>query len=441
MKLKIILIFFIFLFTLSSFNVTAQDSNVLVVEVTGTIDQSTVEFLTEAIQEAKEQDSQAIIILLDTPGGGLQQTFDIADTIQNTSVPIIGYVHPTGSSAASAGTFILMSTHVAAMTEHTIIGSCQPVRVGIEGTKLVNDSKTINFLKAWIRARANMYNRNETIAERFITENLNLNATLAKKYGVIEYVSSSIHQLLEDIDGINVTTSAGNVTLHTKNAKQIRYSPSLKIQFLKIISNPTITSLLLMLGIFALLFGISSPGFGAEVFGVIAILLSLVGSGFAISALSIIFIIIGCLLLVTEIFVIPGFGVTGIGGIICLVIGAIFLVPNYSPPTTEWLISMEWINNLIIIMIVAGALIAAFFAFLLYKILKIRKKKTAVGIFAGEKAITIDQITPDKPGYVRFKGEYWQAKSNTTIEANTKVIILSKDESVLIVKPVKSREK
>jgi membrane-bound serine protease (ClpP class) len=187
----------------------------------------------------------------------------------------------------------------------------------------------------------------------------------------------------------------------------------------------------MMLGIFALIFGISSPGFGAEVFGVIAILISLVGTGFAISELSIIFIIIGCLLFIIEIFATPGFGIIGIGGIICLVLGSIFLIPTFS--TREWVISMDWINDLIIILLVASVLFVAFFGFLLYKVIQIRKKKKAVGIFVGENAETIDRITPERAGYVRFKGEYWQAKSDNIIEPGTKVVILKKDGSILIV--------
>ncbi len=260
-----------------------------------------------------------------------------------------------------------------------------------------------------------------------------MNATVAKNLGVVEFVSSSIDQLLIDLDGTNITIPSGNITLETKNAEQIRYSPSFKIQILKLISNPILTSLLLMLGIFALIFGISSPGYGAEVFGVIAILLALIGSGFALSTLSIIFIIIGCLLLIIEIFVTPGFGIIGIGGIICLIIGSIFLIPSY--PTREWLISSDYMIDALTISLVVIALIAIFFAFLLYKIIEIRKKKATVGTFIGEKAKTIDRITPDGSGYVRFKGEYWQARSDTTIEPNTKVIIVGKDETILIVKP------
>ena len=432
MKIKTSLIFLFFILLLS-FSVCAQNTSVLLVEITDTIDQSTVETLSESMREAERRNVQAIILLLDTPGGGLSQTFEIADMIHDNKIPVVGYVYPSGSPAWSAGTFILMSTHIAAMADHTIIGSCQPVQVGLDGTKLINDSKIINALVEWISERANMYNRNETLAEEFITKNRNVNATVAKNLGAVEFVSPSIDQLLNDLDGTNITLSSGNITLNTKNAEQIRYSPSFKIQILKIISNPILTSLLLMIGIFALIFGISSPGFGAEVFGVIAILLALIGSGFALSTLSVIFIIIGCLLLIIEIFVTPGFGFIGIGGIICLIIGSIFLIPSY--PSREWLISSDYMIDALIISLVVIALIAVFFVFLLYKIIEIRKKKAVVGTFIGEKAKTIDRITPDTPGYVRFKGEYWQARSNIIIEPNTKVIIVGRDESILIVKP------
>jgi membrane-bound serine protease (ClpP class) len=189
-----------------------------------------------------------------------------------------------------------------------------------------------------------------------------------------------------------------------------------------------------MLGIFALIFGISSPGYGAEVFGIIAILIALIGSGFTLSTLSIIFIIIGCLLLFIEIFVTPGFGIVGIGGIICLTIGSIFLIPSY--PTREWLISSDYMIDALVISFVVIALFAIFFAFLLYKVLQIRQKKTVIGTFIGEKATTIDRITPGQLGYVLFKGEYWQARSDIIIEPDTKVIIVGKDDAILIVKSV-----
>ena len=427
-------LFFIILAT-ASLSVQAQEAPVLLVEITGTIDQSTVEYLKGSLQNAEQLNAQAVLLLLNTPGGGLQETQDIAHIIQESEMPIIGYVYPTGSTAWSAGTFILLSTHLAAMANHTIIGSCQPVVITLEGTQTVNDSKTINALVEWIQERARMYGRNESLAEEFIRINRNVNATNAQKYGVIEAVAPTIDALLDHIDGWNVTTAAGNVVLRTADAEHILSAPSLSVQLLKVFSNPILTSLLFMLGIFSLLFGISAPGYGAEVFGVVAILLSLIGSGFGISILSIIFIIMGCLLLIIELFATPGFGVIGIGGVICLVVGSIFLVPSYAPPTTEWMISMDWIQDAIVVLLAMAVLIALFFVFLVYKIIEIRGKKKAIGVFIGEQAITIDKITPDTPGYVRFKGEYWQAKADTVIEPGTKVLIVAKEESTLVVKP------
>ena len=433
-KTKYLLIFFFFLLLLISCSASAQTSRVLVVNIDDTIDQSTVQVITDSFKQAQNNDVQAIILQLDTPGGGLDETFQIADLIQQSDIPVIGYVSPTGASAWSAGTFILMSTPLAAMADHTVIGSCQPVETTIQGTQFITDAKIINALVAWIQERTSMYGRNQTLAAEFITQNRNVNDTMANNEGIIEVVAPTIDQLLRDIDGRNITTGNGIVTLHTAGAEQITYSPSIPIELYKIISNPILSSLLLILGIFALLIGIATPGYGAEVFGVIAILLSLIGSGFTISTLAIIFIIIGSLLLVVEIFVIPGFGAVGIGGIICLIIGSIFLIPSY--PTRKWLITSDYMTDALIISLVIIVLFAFFFAFLLYKVLQIRKKKSPIGRFTGEHAVAIEQITPEKQGFVRYNGEYWQARSDVVIEPNTKVVIIEKDETVLIVKPL-----
>jgi membrane-bound serine protease (ClpP class) len=433
-KIYSTLIFFFFFLLLFSAITHAQANTILLVDITDTIDQSTVEIITESFKQAEADDVQAIILLIDTPGGGLDQTFEIATLIKESTIPVIGYVSPSGATAWSAGTFILLSTPLAAMADHTIIGSCQPIETTLEGTQFINDSKIINALVEWLQERASMYGRNETLAKLFITENRNVNATVAKSSNIIEVTAANVDELLTQIDGRNITIASGTVTLHTKDAMQIAYSPSIQIQLLKFISNPILTSLLLMLGIFALLVGISTPGYGAEVFGVVAILLSLIGSGFTISTISIIFIIIGCVLLAIEIFAIPGFGAVGIGGIICLVLGSIFLIPNY--PTRKWLISGEYMADALTIMLIVIILFAVFFAFLLYKILQIRKKKPSMGKIIGEQAVTIEQISPAKPGFVRFKGEYWQAKADTVIEVNTKVEIVDKDETTLIVKPL-----
>ena len=200
--------FFFLLISLFSNNVFAQNSNVLLVEISDTIDQSTVETIKESINEAESRNSEAIILTLNTPGGGLQETFDIWDLIQSSSIPFVGYVYPQGVAAWSAGTFILIGTHIASMSDNTIIGSAQPVEISIEGSRAINDSKIINALVARIQERADIHERNRTIVAEFITKNLNINETLSLEYGVIEIVSSSVEQLVIDLDGRIVKTEA-----------------------------------------------------------------------------------------------------------------------------------------------------------------------------------------------------------------------------------------
>lgn len=418
---------------------TAADSFVLVVEISGTINQATVELVSESMIVADQENAEAIIFTLDTPGGGLQQTFDIADLIQQCDIPVVGFVYPNGATAWSAGTFILLSTPLAAMADSTVIGSCQPVEITAEGTKMINDSKTINALVSWIQERTMMYGRNSSLAADFIRKNTNVNASRAKEDGVIEVTASTLKSLLTTIDGMNVTTAAGNQTLFTANGSIEWYTPSFRVQFISFISNPILTSLLFMMGIFALIFGISAPGYGAEVFGGIAILLSLIGSGFVISELSIIFLIIGAILLLVEIFVIPGFGVVGLGGIISLAIGSLFLIPTYA--SRNWVITMDWVNDLIFVILAAVVLLSVFFVFLLYKIIEVRKKKRAVGVFVGEKAVTVDRLFPGKKGYIRFRGELWQATADNIIEKDEKVRIIKKEGSVLMVKSLRENTK
>jgi membrane-bound serine protease (ClpP class) len=409
---------------------------VVLVNITDEIDQTTADTFSNAMVYARQHQAQAVIMLLNTPGGGLQQTFAMEEEIRSSAIPVVGYVSPAGASAWSAGTFLLLSSQIAAMANHTVIGSCQPVEIDITGTHLINDSKTINALVSWLQERARMYGRNETLAAEFITQNRNVNATTAYDLGVIEILAPSIPVLLTELDGRNVTVATGVVTLHTEGAAVLQYSRPLSLEFYSLLTNPVLAALFLMLGVFSLLIGLATPGYGAEVFGGIMILLGLVGIGFNLSVLSIIFIILGMVLILVEIYVTPGFTVVGIGGIICLVFGGIFLIPSY--PTREWLITGDYMTTAFIILLLVILIFAVFFSFVLYKVIQIRRKRPSIGMFSGEPAVTLDRITPDKPGYVRYKGEYWLATSTVEIEPNTKVVILRKEEAVLHIQPYKS---
>ncbi|KAA0007611.1 MAG: nodulation protein NfeD [Thermoplasmata archaeon] len=422
------LILFFILLLISSTLAETGSKTVLVTSVDGPITQATVELVKESIEHAESINAQAMVLTIDTPGGGLDETHKIVEMIQQSSVPVVGYVYPRGATAWSAGTFILLSTSVAAMENHTVMGSCQPVEITPTGSRLINDSKYINALTEWIKELADSNGKNSTIAEDFVTKNLNLNASSALKYGVVDFVAPSVRVLLNEMDG----TVVDGKTLYTVGAEVVYHSPSVRFHILSIVSDPTVYSILLMLAIFSIIFGIHTPGHGAEVFGVITLILALLGMGFSLPYVSIIFLVIGFLLVLIEVFITPGFGFIGMGGIISILLGALFLVPSYS--NMRWLITPGYQQILIVVAVVPTLLIAAFFLFALYKVMKIRRKKPVLNVFEEKEAETLDELSPSKTGYVKYRGEYWLAKSvDKKIPAHRKVVIERREGHVLIV--------
>ena len=400
------------------------EERVLVLEIAGAITPASDNIVADAIEKAENEDFEALVISLDTPGGGLEETQVIIKEIENTSVPVIGYV-PESGKAWSAGTLILMGTDVAAMAPFTVIGSAQPVQMSAEGTEPIEDEKIINALVKFSVSTAKKHGRNETFAEEVITKNKNLDAEEALASGVIEYVSPSIPDLLNQVDG----EEAKGKTLKTENARTETYEPPFPLAFIELISNPVISSLLLTIGLYGIIFGISNPGAGAEIFGVIAIVLGLIGTGFDVNIGAIFLIIVGVGLMLLEIQS-PGFGVFGIAGLVSLVIGSIFLVPMGA----ENIYTPEFRRTLILTIVTPTIVFGLFLVFAVYKVAESRKKKPVIGAIIGDSARTIEAISPDKPGFIRYSGEYWQARSEEEIGKGEKVEIIGKEQEVLVVK-------
>ena len=430
-RLFISLLFFLTLTTilLSSVAGAQENRNVLVVEISGAITPVTDDIVADAIAIAEDEGYEALIITLNTPGGGLDETLRITEMIPQTNIPVIGYVYPEGTQAWSAGTLILISTDVAAMAPFTVIGSAQPVSLTPSGSEPVTDSKIVNALVERATENARMHGRNETAAREFITENLNLNSEVALEYGVIEYVAPSIEDLLEQVDGLEIK----NRTLETAGAEIVYYEAPLRLAFMNIISNPIISSLLLLLGVYAVILGISNPGFGAEVFGVVAIVLGLIGTGFDVNIGAIFLILVGIALLALELQS-PGVGVFGIAGMICIVAGSVLLAPtdfprNYSPA--------EFQRTIIASIVTPTIIVGLFLLFAMYKVLEVRKRKPQFGEIIGDTAIVHKPISPDQTGYVIHRGEYWKARSAEPLEKGEKVVILEKDDVVLVVEKLR----
>lgn len=402
----------------------SPENRVLVLEINGAITPASDNLVDDAIQRAENGNFEALVITLDTPGGGLEETQIIIKAIENTTVPVIGYV-PESGKAWSAGTLILMGTDIAAMAPFTVIGSAQPVQMSAEGTKPIEDEKIINALVKFSTETARKHGRNETFAEEVITKNLNLNDEEALEEGVIEYRASSVPDLLVQVDGEIVKGRK----MHTANAEIETYEPPISLSFLELISNPILSSLLLTIGLYGIIFGISNPGVGAEIFGIIAIVLGLIGTGFDINIAALFLIFIGIGLMILEIKS-PGFGIFGLAGLICLVIGSIFLIPMGS----ENIYTPEFRKLMTLTVVLPTIVFGLFLVFAIYKVAEIRKKKPVIGDIIGDTAQTIDPIGPKKRGFVRYKGEYWKARSEEEIGVDQDVEIIGKEREVLLVK-------
>ncbi|WP_455283619.1 NfeD family protein [[Eubacterium] cellulosolvens] len=410
----------------------STEPRVMTVELSGTITSSTAEMVAEATRRAEREAISTVVLLIDTPGGLLSATMAIIDTIERSTVPFIAYVYPSGARAWSAGTFILMASHVAAMAPHTIIGSSQPVNYSpLSGSEPVADPKTVNALTAFMVERARAHGRNETAARAFIEQNLNLNAEEALAQGVIEILSPTIAGVVSEADGRVVQTFAGEVTLRTTDASVEEYGGSLRIRLLSIISDPLLASVALLVGLYALVFGISSPGYGAEVIGALLLVIGLIGVGLNISIGSLILIVIGAVLMIAEAYT-PGFGLLGGAGFVFVVLGSLLLVPLEG---TRWIISPEWYVAFVIVILSASLVVGAFTLFMVYKIVRARRLKPFIGELIGQTVEVVDEIQPGGTGYVKYRGEYWKAKSRSLLRPGDSALITGKDGPMLMLSP------
>ncbi|MGQ9759601.1 MAG: NfeD family protein [Candidatus Methanomethylicaceae archaeon] len=423
---------FLMMFLLVSIGLFMQvgsvGGKVLVVKVSGTISIAHSEALADAISMATQESYSAIILVLSTPGGSLEATLRMIAEIENSPVPVIGYVYPPGTTAWSAGTYLLMACHVAAMAPHTIIGSCQPISYSPFGSVPINDTKILNALISVMATQAKAHNRNDTLAISFITENVNVNDEEAYAQGVIEARANDIGSLLNAVHNIEVKTFAGTVKLNTEGATITEYNFRIRDSIINVVSDPTISSILFLIGIFGLIYGLSAPGHGGEILGAIALLLAFIGMGFDINIVSLIMMAAGAILLIYELAT-PGFGVFGFSGIILLTIGSLFIVP-LSPE--KWAISSEWYSTFTYSIVGTTLMIAGIFLFVIIKILQVRRRKPLIGGIIGETAISTEDAPPNQVSFVLYRGEYWQARCEKGLKKGVKYKIIGKEGPILI---------
>jgi membrane-bound serine protease (ClpP class) len=323
---------------------------VLLVEATGIIGPPIAHHIENAIAAAEARDAEALILQINTPGGLETSMRDIIEDILDSRVPVIGYVAPAGGRAASAGTFIMYATHVAAMAPGTNIGAATPVQIGMappptptgqdsdEKSKEAPtnggalDRKAINDAAAFIRSLAALRGRNAEWAERAVRLGEAGSSAEAVELGVVDFIAVDIDDLMRQLDGRVVPMRAGAHTLSTQGARIERIEPSWMTQLLGVLANPNVAFLLMLVGIYGVIYEFMSPGsIGPGVIGAVCLVLGLYAlNQLPLNYAGLALIGLGIAFMIAEAFT-PTFGILGIVGVIAFVFGAAMLIDTDIP--------------------------------------------------------------------------------------------------------------
>jgi len=445
-------------------NVSQAEDTVVVLELKGGIGVATADYVISGIEHAEEISAELIIIDMDTPGGLMGPMRDIIQAILGSSVPVATYVTPEGARADSAGTYILLASHIAAMSPTTHLGAATPVSLtgddvtpnqspeeestdgavdtGATDETIEDDTETesqpqpgtsmerkvLNDAVAYIRGLAERHGRNADWAEDAVRDAATLTAKEALEENVIEFIATDHAELLELVNGLELEVNNETVTLATKAVTIEPYEPNLRIKILSAIANPEIVLLLGMIGLYGLMYEGWNPG--AIVPGVVGIICLLLAA-YALQVLPVNYaglalIIVGLALMTAEAFA-PSFGALGLGGIAAFVFGAIMMFDSGIP---GFGISLTFVISLAI-------LAALFIVWLMTFVLRLRRRGAVSGRGSIVGGVGTAETAFSGEGKIWLEGESWAARSNVPIEKNQKVIVRSLVGLVLEVEPTR----
>lgn len=422
-------------------SVSAQPAApVFVIGIKGPIGVATERHVKRALERSEREKANALVVVLDTPGGLVSATRSIVQDIIASPVPVIIYVSPSGARAASAGTFLMYAAHVAAMAPGTNLGAATPISMNMPGmpgdqkkdgkdsTTSAAERKSVNDMVAMLKSLAQLRGRDAEFAEKAVRDAATMTAEEALRAKVIEILASGTSDLLAQVDGKAVKVKGADATLAIKGATTTAIEPDWRTKLLSAISDPNVAFILFMIGIYGILFEFWHPGtFVPGTVGAVSIILALM----ALSALPVHYgalalLLLGIALMLGEAFT-PGIGILGIGGIIAFVVGAIFL---FEGPGFDIEVALS-------IPVIAGATLAT--ALLIFGIvsaaIQSRRRPVAAGAeqMIGAAAEVIDwQATS---GRVFAHGEAWAARASKSLQPGDKVKIIGRDGLVLIVEP------
>jgi membrane-bound serine protease (ClpP class) len=406
-------------------------TTVEVLTVDGTIVPVIADYIDRGISQAEEDGATVCIIELDTPGGLLDSTERIVQSIMNADVPIVVYVSPKGAWAASAGTFITLSAHIAAMTPGTTIGAAHPVSAGGEEIPEDQMKKIVEFSAKWMRTIAEERGRNMEEAELAVTESKSFTDVDALENNLIDLRADNLESLISQIDGWTVTLANGEeVTIDTTNYGTTKNEMNEIEKFLQTISDPNIAYILFTLATIGLITEISSPGLVFPgVIGGISLCLAFYSLGVLNAywgGIALILLAVG--LFIAEYFT-TSFGLLTAGGIISLVIGSLILF-SHSP-------GIE-VSRGLIAGVAAG--VTAFAVFVVGAIIRGQRRRKATGAEGMIGTIAIAKTPLDPTGTVLAQGELWSAASEGGRVAPGEAVIISRVEGLKLWVVKKSKE-
>lgn len=399
------------------------------IEIKGAIDPAITDFIVYELENT--EDYRTILIKMNTPGGLLDSMQKIVEAILNCKVPVIVWVTPSGSTAASAGTFITLASDVAVMAPATMIGAASPVSLmGGSNTKEENktmEKKIMNFSVTYIKMLAKKHARNEKWAELAVTEAASLSSEEALSKNVIDFIAKDVEDLKNKINNIEIIKK-GKKFVYNKENINIEYKKTpFSITLRHILSNPNIAYIFLTLGVLAFIYEFSTPGVG---FGLISGIVFLSLAFYSLSVLpvnytGIILFFLGAIMIFLDITV-PSHGLLTIGGAIIMFLGSNFLIKSINP--------IFQISSPVIIVVTGSFVI--FIAFVIKKLFDLRKKSAITGEIGIKGLEGIVKKWDDEDKIVFVRGEYWIAESNDQIKANDKIKVIDKKGNVLIIEKV-----